>query len=122
MACARVQASRPTWAGVTAGAGRGASRQWVRQLASPVTTSPRYHPGGCRGGASAGQHVQPDGGAPGPGSQLDQVAQLVGDAQAVVAVIVGRVGVASGHRVGDPAVVPDLAYQGHAVSPDLQDS
>ncbi len=40
-----------------------------------VTTSPRNHPGGCRGGASAGQDVQPDGGAPGPGSQLDQVSR-----------------------------------------------
>ena len=34
IACARIQTSRPTWAGVTAGAGRRASRQWVRQLAS----------------------------------------------------------------------------------------
>ena len=66
--------------------------------------------------------MQPDGGAPGPGSQLDQVAQLVGDAQAVAAVIGGRVGVASGQRVCDPAVVPDLAHQGQAVSPDPQDS
>src|SRR2546430_10898783 len=78
--------------------------------------------GGRRSGGSAGQHVPPDGGAPGPGSQLDQVTQLVGDAQAVAAVIVGRVGVASGQRVSDPAVVPDLAHQGQAVSPDPQDS
>src|SRR5207247_662463 len=89
---------------------------WRSTSASP-STAPR-----SATATSAGQHVQPDGGAPGPGSLLAQVTQLVWDAQSVAAVIVGRVGVASGQRVFDPAVVPDLAHQGQAVSPDPQDS
>src|SRR5215471_2098124 len=63
-------------------------------------------------------HVHTDGGARWAGPQLDQVAYLVDYPQAVSSLIGGPPGT-PGERVGDPALVPDLAEDLLAGVPDV---
>src|SRR5262245_37041686 len=67
---------------------------------------------------SPAAHVQADRGARRAGSQFDQVAYLVDHPQAVSS-RVGRPPGTPGERVGDPALVPDLAEDLLAGVPDV---
>jgi hypothetical protein len=75
-----------------------------------------------RGGSGTEAHVQPDGGADGSGTQLDQVAELVDDPQAVAAPGIRCGPAAAGQGETDLAAVLNLAENLRPAGPDVHDA
>src|SRR6266851_2166216 len=65
-------------------------------------------------------HVQADGGSGPAGAQLDEIAHLVDHPESLAAENVKCRPAAAGQRVGDPALVVDLADEAVRSAPDIQ--